>query len=131
MLYALLCYNDEDAVFSWTQEQDDAVMGRLGLVHERLAKAGKMGPSLRLQPTSAAVIVRQGEPMVIDGPYAETKEALLGFYVLDCENQEEAVGIARELGRANPGAVYELRPVRLFVPGVAEATDPYIGVTVT
>jgi len=118
MLYALLCYNAEDVVFSWSQEEDDAVMARLGMVHERLEKAGKLGPSLRLLPTTAATTLRKSDPpMVIDGPYAETKEQLLGFYVIDCENLEEALEIARELGRANPGGAYEIRPVRLFLPG--------------
>ena len=54
MLYALLCYNDEDMVFSWTQAEDDAVMARLSVVHEKLEKSGKLGPSLRLLPTTAA-----------------------------------------------------------------------------
>ena len=44
MLYAILCYNDEDVVCSWTKEEDDAVMARLGVVQDRLAKAGKLGP---------------------------------------------------------------------------------------
>jgi hypothetical protein len=118
MLYALLCYNSEDVVFSWSQEEDDAVMARLGVVHERLNKEGKLGPSLRLLPTTAATTLRKSDPpLVIDGPFAETKEQLLGFYVVDCEDLEEALGIARELGRANPGGAYEIRPVRLFLPG--------------
>jgi hypothetical protein len=119
MLYAFLCYNAEDVVFSWTQEEDDAVMGRLNVVHEKLTRAGKLGPSLRLLPTTAATTLRKAEdpPLVIDGPYAETKEQLLGFYVIDCENLDEALDIARELGKANPGGAYEVRPVRLFLPG--------------
>jgi hypothetical protein len=118
MLYALLCYNSEDVVFSWSQEEDDAVMARLGVVHERLNKEGKLGPSLRLLPTTAATTLRKSDPpLVIDGPFAETKEQLLGFYVVDCEDLEEALGIARELGRANPGGAYEIRPIRLFLPG--------------
>jgi hypothetical protein len=122
MLYALLCYNSEDVVFSWSQEEDDAVMARLGVVHERLHKEGKLGPSLRLLPTTAATTLRKSDPpLVIDGPFAETKEQLLGFYVVDCEDLEEALGIARELGRANPGGAYEIRPIRLFVPGVPVA----------
>jgi hypothetical protein len=57
-------------------------------------------------------------PLVIDGPYAETKEQLLGFYTVDCESMQEAEEIAKELERANPGpGAYEIRPVRLFVPG--------------
>lgn len=118
MLYALLCYNAEDVVFSWSQAEDDAVMARLDVVHEKLRQAGKMGPSLRLLPTTAATTLRKSDPpLVIDGPYAETKEQLLGFYVLDCENLDEALEIARDLGRANPGGAYEIRPIRLFLPG--------------
>src|SRR6202000_3495342 len=82
MLYPLLCYNKEDVVWSWTKEEDDAVMGRLSVVHERLVKEGKLGPSLRLLPTTAATTLR-GPGLVIDGPFAETKEQLLGFYVID------------------------------------------------
>ena len=121
MLYAFLCYNSEDAVFSWSQEQDEAVMAKLAAVHEKLAKAGKMGPALRLLPTTAATTLRKDEdpPLVIDGPFAETKEQLLGFYVIDCENLDEAIGVARDLGKANPGGAYEIRPVRLFLPGGA------------
>jgi hypothetical protein len=118
MLYTLLCYNSEDVVFSWSQEEDDAVMGRLAVVHERLHKAGKLGPSLRLLPTTAATTLRKSDPpLIIDGPFAETKEQLLGFYVVDCESLDEALEIARDLARANPGGAYEVRPVRLFVPG--------------
>jgi hypothetical protein len=119
MLYAFLCYNDESAVFSWSKEQDDAVMARLDVVHQKLAKAGKLGPAVRLMPTTAATSVRKDQepPLVTDGPFAETKEQLLGFYVIDCTALEEAVEIAREFARANPGGVYEIRPVRLFLPG--------------
>ena len=118
MLYAMLCYNSEDSVFSWSQEEDDAVMAKLAVVQKNLAKAGKMGPSLRLLPTTAATTLRKDEdpPLVIDGPYAETKEQLLGFYVIDCADLEEAIGIARDLGKANPGGAYEIRPIRLFNP---------------
>ncbi|MBV9993697.1 MAG: YciI family protein [Caulobacteraceae bacterium] len=121
MLYAFLCYHAEDVVFSWSQEEDDAVMAKLDVVHQKLAKAGKMGPALRLLPTTAATTVRKSEdpPLIIDGPFAETKEQLLGFYVLDCEDLDEALSIARELGKANPGGAYEIRPVRLFLPGGA------------
>jgi hypothetical protein len=120
MLYALLCYNSEDTVFSWTQEEDDAVMAKLDVVHEGLRKAGKLGPSLRLLPTTAATTLRKSDPpLVIDGPYAETKEQLLGFYVIDCDSLDEALGIAKDLGRANPGGAYEIRPIRLFLPGGA------------
>ena len=92
MLYAILCYNDEDAVFSWSKAQDDEVMAKLAVVHQKLVAKGKMGPTARLMPTTAATTLRKDrEPaVVIDGPFAETKEQLLGFYVVDFDNLEEA-----------------------------------------
>jgi hypothetical protein len=123
MLYALLCYHQEDIVCSWTKEEDDAVMEKLAIVQERLAKAGKLGPVARLLPTTAATTLRKDQepPLVLDGPFAETKEQLLGFYILDCKDLEEALGIARELGAANPGGSYEIRPVGIFHDGGARA----------
>ena len=122
MLYAFLCYNNEDAVFSWTQEEDDAVMAALSKVHQRLIEKKTFGPSVRLMPTTAATTLRKDSdpPLVLDGPYAETKEQLLGFYVIDCEDLEEALGVARELAKANPGGAYEVRPLKLFLPGSFE-----------
>jgi len=119
MQYAILCYNDEDVVWSGSKEEDAAVMARLSVVQERLVKAGKLGPSLRLLPTTAATTLRksQGEPLVIDGPFAETKEQLLGFYIVDCKNLDEALDVARDLGAANPGGAYEIRPVGVLNPG--------------
>lgn len=122
MLYMLLCYNNETEVMGWTQEQDDAVMGRLAVVHDRLVAEGKLGPSGRLQGTSSAkTLVKTEAPFVVDGPYAETKEQFLGFYVLDVADMDEALGIARELGVANPGGAYEVRPMRLYLPGAIAA----------
>jgi hypothetical protein len=119
MLYALLCYNNEDTVFSWTKEEDDAVMAQLHVVHDNLAKQGKLGPAIRLLPTTAATTLYKNEdpPLVIDGPYAETKEQLLGFYVIDVSGLDEALQFARDLAKANPGGAYEIRPVGLFLPG--------------
>jgi hypothetical protein len=119
MMYALLCYNAEDVVYSWSQAEDDAVMARLGVVHERLHREGKLGPALRLLPTTAATTLRKSDPpLVIDGPFAETKEQLLGFYIVDVADLDEALGIAKELAQANPGGAYEIRPLRLYLPGV-------------
>ncbi|MBV9511088.1 MAG: YciI family protein [Caulobacteraceae bacterium] len=106
-------------MFSWTKAEDDAVMARLDLVHQTLAAQGKLGPALRLLPTTAATSVRKGEePLVLDGPFVETKEQLLGFYVVDFESLDEALETAKALSRANPGiGGYEVRPIRLFLPG--------------
>lgn len=119
MLYAILCYNDEDVVGSWTKEEDDACMARLAEVERNLHRQGRLGPVARLLPTTAATTLRKGkdEPLVLDGPFAETKEQLLGFYMVDCPSLDDALDIARQLTVANPGSgSYEIRPVGIFHP---------------
>ena len=118
MLYAVLCYHREDEVCAWSKAEDDAVMAKLAVVQDRLAKAGRLGPVARLMPTTAATTLRKDSdpPLVIVGPFAETKEQLLGFYVIDFASLEDALGTVRELARANPGGAYEVRPISLFHP---------------
>ena len=117
MLYAILCYHDEDTVGSWTREQDAAVMQKLTVVQDKLTKQGRLGPVARLLPTTAATTLRkENPPVVLDGPFAETKEQLLGFYVLDFASLEDAIATAREIGRDETGTL-EIRPLHLFLPG--------------
>jgi hypothetical protein len=119
MLYAILCYASEDVVCSWSKEQDDEVMAKLLDVQDRYAKAGRLGPVARLLPTTAATTLRKvkGESIVLDGPFAETKEQFLGFYTIECKDLDEAVEFARELSEVNPsGGSYEIRPVSVFNP---------------
>ena len=119
MLYAILCYDSEAAVGSWTKEQDAAAIAKLDVVQEKLAREGRLGPVARLMPTTAATTLRKGkETIVLDGPFAETKEALLGFFVVECASLEQAIETAKELGRASSSnGTYEIRPLRLFRPG--------------
>ena len=118
MMYAILCYHDEDTVGSWSKEQDAAVMTKLRVVQDTLTKQGRLGPVARLLPTTSATTLRkENPPVVIDGPYAETKEQLLGFYIVDCKNLDEALDVARDLGAANPGGAYEIRPVGTMTSG--------------
>lgn len=117
MLYTILCYNEEAVTTAWTKEEDDAVMARLGKVQDDLRQQGKLGPVARLLPTTAATTLRKSgdQPIVIDGPFAETKEQLLGFYMVDVGSLDEALDIARDLAAANPGVgSYEIRPVSIF-----------------
>jgi hypothetical protein len=116
MLYALLAYHDEHAIQNLSEREDAALMQQLNDVHDRLTRDGHLGPAARLGATSTAVTVRE-KALVLDGPFAETKEALLGLYLVDCANIEEAVRIATDLKAANPSAVYEVRPVVLYRPG--------------
>lgn len=123
MQYAILCYHDEKVTCAWSKEHDDAVMAKLGVIMERLAREGKLGPVARLLPTTAATTLRKDRepPLVVDGPFAETKEQLLGFYIVDCASLEDALAIARELGEVNPGGAYEIRPVAAFFEAPAES----------
>ncbi|RWC33295.1 YciI family protein [Mesorhizobium sp.] len=124
MLYAILCYASEDVVCSWSKAQDDEVMANLLDVQDKYAKAGRLGPVARLLPTTAATTLRKvkGESIVIDGPFAETKEQFLGFYTLECADLDEAVEFARELSEVNPsGGSYEIRPVSIFNPAKVSA----------
>ena len=119
MLYAVLCYNDENAVSAWSKEEDDAVMARLAKVEDAMKAKGKLGPVARLLPTTSATTLRKnsGEPLVIDGPFAETKEQFLGFYTVDCDTLDEVIAFAKDLSVANPGlGSYEIRPVGVFHP---------------
>src|SRR4051794_29424627 len=90
MLYAILCYHSEDVLASRSRETHDKVMSDLAIVQEKLAKAGKLGPVAQLLPTTAATTLRKDSdpPLVLDGPFAETKEQLLGFFIIDCTGLE-------------------------------------------
>jgi hypothetical protein len=106
MKYAILCYHDEQLVESWAKEKDDAVLAKRSKVTAKLASQGRMGPAVRLMPTTAATTVRNGrETVVLDGPFAETKEQLLGFYVVEAENLDGAVAMT-----------FEIRPLKIFLP---------------
>ena len=120
MLYAILAYHVESDVTSMSAEEDAALMANLRKAHERLDQVGRLGPAARLGETVKARTLRgPGDGMILDGPFAETKEQLLGFYVVDFPDEYAAFDAVRHLRRANPSAVYEVRPIRLFIPGHA------------
>jgi hypothetical protein len=119
VLYAILCYNDETVTSALSKEKDDAVMRKLVAVQKPLLDQRRLGPVARLLPTTAATTLRKHSdpPMVLDGPFAETKEQLLGFYVVDCPSLEDALAFARSLGEVNPIGSYEIRPIAIFHSG--------------
>ena len=81
--------------------------------------SGKLVAAEALQPvkTAKTVRVRQGEVRIVDGPFAETKEALLGFWIFDAASLDEALATAREFASHMPGGMLELRPVKEYDPG--------------
>ena len=117
MLYSILCYESEALAAGRTKQEDDAMMVRLAGVLQNLKTEGKLGPVARLMPTTTATHIRTGkDPVVVDGPFAETKEQLLGFYVVDCPTLEEAIAAAKLLGREKALGTLEIRPVAVFNP---------------
>ncbi|HEY7641939.1 MAG TPA: YciI family protein [Steroidobacteraceae bacterium] len=116
MLYSILIYVPEDLVDAMSAEEMDAHVAKHLRVHDQLTAQGRMGPVVRLMPTTTAVQLRTtGTPHVIDGPFAETKEQLLGFYIVDCKSLEEAIEVARSLPSVR--TIFEIRPLKLFFPG--------------
>lgn len=116
MIYAILAYHPEGVIEAMTPEEGEALMGQLLKVHDGINGAGRaLGPAARLGFTSSAATLRDG--VVVDGPFAETKEQLLGFYAIECASLNEAIDAARRLQQVNKTAVYEIRPVTLYLPG--------------
>jgi hypothetical protein len=116
MKYAIFCYSSERVVSGLSREADDAMLRTLAETQVQLDAEGRLGAVARLLPTTSAVTVRHGagEPLVLDGPFAETKEQLLGFYLVECESLEAAVDAAKRLThRRTPGSL-EIRPLRSF-----------------
>ena len=116
MLYAVLCYHTEAAVSGLTAQEDRTLMSDLAVVKDKLVGEGKMAAAVRLMPTTAATTVREGRDIIVlDGPFAETKEQLLGFYVIDCASLEEAIEATRRLAVPRVAAgltgALEIRPI--------------------
>ena len=117
MFYCILCYNLESEVDAWTREKEAAIMAKCDAVAHELAAQGRLGPVGRLMPTTTAMTVRASrEPLVLDGPFAETKEQLLAFYLVDCKSLVDALHVARNLV-GDTGAL-EVRPLATFYPGI-------------
>ena len=126
MLYAIICYHSEAVVNSWSKEKDDAVMAHHQAALGKIAAQGKLGPVARLMPTTTATTVRAGRQMtVLDGPFAETKEQLLGFYLVDCENLDEAIEFAKQL--SNEAGAMEVRPVLFSNVGLGGTANASAG----
>ena len=112
MKYALLIYWNENEGLDAPASQEAETMERHGRFAGDLAKAGQMLGGERLKPESEArrVRVRAGKRSVIDGPFAETKEVLGGFYVVEAPSLEAALDIAARCPSAEKGTV-EVRPI--------------------
>jgi hypothetical protein len=112
MKYLLTIYSDESGWADATPEDAQQMMAAYGAVGQAMQEAGVILGGEGLQPTSTAttVKVRDGETLTTDGPFAETREQLGGYYLLDCKDLDEAIGWAARIPGAQSGCV-EVRPV--------------------
>ena len=118
MLYSILIYGTDADIANLTKAEEERLIGQHIVVQGKLAAERKLGPVVRLHPSTTAMTLRKGpEAYIIDGPFAETKEQLLGFYVVDCATPDAAMETAGELARASGSAgAFELRPLKEFYP---------------
>ena len=115
MKYLLLIYEDEAVMSSKTRSEFAELLGDYMAFTDDLRTSGKMIHGEPLQPTATAstVRVRNGRTVVTDGPFAETKESLGGFYLVDAADLDDALAIAARIPGAREGSV-EVRPIQIF-----------------
>ena len=116
MRYALLIYVDEKEYAQMSKEEWNALMPAYGAFGEQYKDKIQGGEALQRIETATTVRVREGKTLVSDGPFAETKEQLGGFYLINAENLDEAVEIASHIPDAVRGSI-EVRPVMQFDQG--------------
>jgi hypothetical protein len=115
MKYAFTIYGDEARRASASEEDQQAMAQAYGAVTQEMEQQGALVAGEGLYPTQTAttVRVRDGERSVTDGPFAETKEQLGGFYVLECKDLDDAIEWAAKIPGAQFGSI-EIRPVMVF-----------------
>lgn len=112
MQYMLLIYHSEDAATKMSQAAQAAQLDAYQQYTQKLVQAGVLRAGDALEPTTTATTVRLrgGETMTVDGPFAETKEQLGGYYLIEVDNLDEALKWAAELPESKTGSI-EVRPV--------------------
>jgi hypothetical protein len=112
MRYLLLICTEEANDLAMSPDEAAARMARYGAFGEEMGRRGVLQGGARLHPTSDAttVRVRDGEVLTFDGPFAETKEQMGGYYVVDCKDLDEAIEVAAKIPGASEGSI-EVRPI--------------------
>ena len=115
MQYLLLIYADEQQYWALGEEERDALHAEYGAFTQSIHESGAMVGGGQLQPTRSAtsVRIRNGKTLVTDGPFAETKEQLGGYYVIEAESLDDAIEHASKIPSARLGSI-EVRPVLVF-----------------
>jgi hypothetical protein len=117
--YMLLCCFDEYAWETLPDAQKDTIMREYGALIQDLAKSGKLRGGGRLHPATAATTIRmnKGKPVFTDGPFAETKEQLGGYHLVECRDLDEVMPIAARIPTLHAGGAVEVRPVAVTENG--------------
>jgi hypothetical protein len=117
MQYLIMCCINEDRWDKIPEAERNAVMQEYGAWVRDTEKNGQHLASARLQGTAAATTIRMknGRPVVTDGPFAETKEQFGGYHLLECRNLDEAIAVAKRIPTLRVGGVLEVRPA---LPGL-------------
>lgn len=112
MRYQLLVCTDETSEAALSPDEEAAMMTQYAAFAEEMGKRGVLQGGERLRPTSDAttVRVRDGEVLTTDGPFAETKEQIGGYFIVDCADLDEAIEVAAQIPGAQHGSV-EVRPI--------------------
>jgi len=112
MKYMLLIYDDEKVWAGLSEAEQKKIMGDYRQFGQEIAAAGQMVTGAQLQPVSAAtsVRVRNGKRLLTDGPFAETREQLGGYYLVEAKDLDEAIGLAARIPSARMGTI-EVRPL--------------------
>ncbi len=112
MRYALLICTDESSMEARSAEEASASFNEYVAFSEEMGKRGVLQGGDRLRPTTDAttVRVRDGETLTSDGPFAETKEQIGGYFVVDCKDLDEAIEVASKIPGARVGTI-EVRPI--------------------
>jgi hypothetical protein len=113
MQYLLMCCANETQWSKLPDAERKRIMSEYGkLVHE-LKMSGRLLAGAQLDQTASAVTVRErnGKPFITDGPFAETREQLGGYHLIECKDRDEAVSIARRFPTLARGGTIEVRPV--------------------
>ena len=123
MQYLLLIYENEQNWSHYTKNQGDSMMAEYGAFNDAIKKSGQYLGGNALQPTSTAstVRVRAGKTSTTDGPFAETKEQLGGYYLVEAKDLDEATKLAARIPSAQWGSI-EVRPVMALPPDYPRPT---------
>ena len=115
MQYMLLIYDNEAELLANRKGATEVMMTEYRDFTDSIQKSGNMKAGDALQPTSTAtcVRIRNGKTLTTDGPFAETKEQLGGYYLIEAKDLDEATKIAARVPSAKSGTI-EVRPVRVF-----------------